>query len=164
VIIGLFLLLAIVIGFAMRSHKTDTAPLQTETTQQAPPAEPESKPPEQPPSISGKPDKAPTPGGEAKGEVLSRVVPDVPRKAGGTIQGTVTVAVRISVDSTGAVTNAEYAAHGPSAYFAKLAMDSARNWKFKPPHVNGHPVASTWLLHYAFRRGGADVTPVETNP
>ena len=167
-IIGLFLLVAIVIGFAMHSHKTETAPLQTETTQQAPPAEPESKPPEQPSSIPGptpgSTDRGPTPGTEAKGEVLNRVVPDVPRKASGTIQGTVTVAVRLSVDSNGAVTNAEYAAHGPSAYFARLAMDSARNWKFKPPHVNGNPVASTWLLHYAFRRGGAEVTPVETNP
>jgi TonB family protein len=164
VIIGLLLLVAIVIGFAMRSHKTNTAPLETETTQQAPPAEPESKPAPQPPATSARTDEGRPPGGEAKGEILNRVVPDVPRKASDTIQGKVSVVVRASVDPTGTVTDAEFASHGPSAYFARLAMEAARNSKFKPPLVNGRPVASTWLLHYGFRRDGADVAPVETNP
>lgn len=153
-IAGLFLLVAIIIGLAMRSRKTYTAPLKTETTQQAPPAEPESQAPAPSPATTG----------TAKGEVLNRVMPDVSRKASDTIQGRVSVAVRVTVDPTGAVTNVEFASHGPSAYFARIAMESARNWKFKPPVQNGRAVASTWLLHYQFRRSGADVTPVETNP
>lgn len=135
----------------MRSHKTQTAPLQTETIKQAPPAEPEA----QVPAPSG----ATT--GSAKGEVLNRVMPEVSRQASSTIHGTVTVVVRDTVDPSGSVTNAEFALHGPSAYFARIAMDSARNWKFRPPVQNGQAVASTWLLRYKFRRDGVDVTPVE---
>ena len=153
-IVAFVLLAAIIIGFAMRSHKTNTAPLQTETTQQAPPAEPESQ--------TAAPPIATT--GTAKGEVLGRVIPDVSRKASDTIQGRVGVAVRVTVDPNGAVTNAEFATHGPSAYFARIAMESARNWKFKPAMQNGHAIASTWTLHYEFKRNGVDVNPVETTP
>ena len=153
-IVGFVLLMAIIIGLAMRSHKTETAPLQTETIKQAPPAEPESPAPAPPTAMPE----------SAKGEVVDRVIPDVSRQASNTIRGTVSVEVRVTVDTTGAVTNAEFASHGPSAYFARIAMESARNWKFKPPTQNGRAVASTWLLHYKFKRDGVDVTPVEANP
>ncbi|MGC1421055.1 MAG: TonB family protein [Terracidiphilus sp.] len=153
-IVGFVLLMAIIIGLAMRSHKTQTAPLQTETIKQAPPAEPESPAPAPPTAMPE----------SAKGEVVDRVIPDVSRQASNTIRGTVSVEVRVTVDTTGAVTNAEFASHGPSAYFARIAMESARNWKFKPPTQNGRAVASTWLLHYKFKRDGVDVTLVEANP
>jgi TonB family protein len=148
-IVGFVVLMAIIIGLAMRSHKTQTAPLQTETIKQAPPAEPE--------SLAAKT-------ATGNGEVVSRVMPDVSRQASNTIHGTVAVAVRVTVDPTGTVTDAEFASHGPSAYFARIAMESARNWKFKPPQQNGRAVASSWLLHYKFKRDGVDVTPVETKP
>jgi TonB family protein len=150
-IVGFVLLVAIIAGLSMRSHKTQTAPLQTETIKQAPPAEPEAQTPARLPATTG----------IAKGEVLNRVMPDVSRQASNTIHGTVTVVVRETVDPSGAVTDAQFASHGPSAYFARVAMESARNWKFKAPVQNGQAVASTWLLHYKFRRGGVDVTPVE---
>ena len=153
-IAGLFLLVAIIIGLAMHSRKTYTAPPQSGATQQAPPAEPESQAPAPSPATTG----------TAKGEVLNRVMPDVSRKASDTIQGRVSVAVRVTVDPAGAVTSVEFASHGPSAYFARIAIESARNWKFKPPVQNGRAVGSTWLLHYQFRRSGADVTPVEMIP
>jgi TonB family protein len=150
-VVGLVLLIAIIIGLTMRSHKTQTAPLQTETTQQAPAAEPESQTPA--PATATK--------GNAKGEVLNRVMPDVSRQASNTIHGTVSVAVRVNVDPSGTVTDAQFASHGPSAYFARIAMESARNWKFKAPMQNGQAVADAWLLHYKFRRDGVDVNPVE---
>jgi TonB family protein len=150
-VVGLVLLIAIIIGLTMRSHKTQTAPLQTETTQQAPAAEPESQAPA--PSAATK--------GNTKGEVLNRVMPDVSRQASNTIHGTVSVAVRVNVDPSGTVTDAQFASHGPSAYFARIAMESARNWKFKAPMQNGQAVADAWLLHYKFRRDGVDVNPVE---
>lgn len=153
-IIGFLLLVAIILGLMIRSHKTNTAPLQTETTQQAPPAEPDAPPPAPPPATIV----------PQKGDVLHRVVPDVPQSASNTIHGKIAVVVRVSVDPTGAVTNAEFATHGSSAYFARLAMESAHDWKFKPPQQNGHSVPSTWLLRYEFKRSGTDVTPVETNP
>jgi TonB family protein len=157
-VVGFLLLVAIIVGLLIRSHKTDTAGPQTETTQQAPPAKPDTAAPAPPPSTAtARP-------GSAKGEILHRVVPDVPERARNTIQGRVGVAVRVSVDSTGAVTNAEFANHGPSAYFARLAMESARDTKFKPPLENGSAIASTWLLRFEFKRSGTEVTPVEAKP
>jgi TonB family protein len=153
-IVGFLLLVAIIVAVLLRSHKTETAPLQTETTRQAPLAEPDAQPPAPPPAATG----------PAKGDVLHRVVPDVPQSASNTIHGKIAVVVRVSVDPTGAVTDAEFASHGSSAYFARLAIESARDWKFKPPRQNGHAVASSWLLRFEFRRSGADVTPVETQP
>ena len=155
-IVGFLLLMAIIVVLLLRSHKTDTTPPQTETTRQALPAEPSAPPPA--------PTTTTTTTGPQKGEVLHRVVPDVPQKASDTIHGKIAVAVRVSVDPTGAVTNAEFASHGPSAYFARLAMESARDWKFKPPQQNGRAVASSWLLRYEFKRSGTDATPTQTNP
>jgi TonB family protein len=166
-IVGLVVLVVIAIGFAIRSHRTNTAPLQSETTQQAPPAEPESKVP----SLAGHSSTVPksentsaTTGGTARGDVAHRDVPDVPRRASDTVHGKVTVAVRVSVNAEGAVTDAEFTTHGPSAYFARLAMESAHKWTFKPPQANGHATVSTWILRYEFRRTGADVIPQQTNP
>jgi len=153
-VIGFLLLAAIIVGLLLRSHKTDPVPLQTETTRQAPPAEPDAQPSAPQPATNG----------PQKGDVLHRAVPDVPQSASNTIHGKIAVAVRVSVDATGAVTNAEFTTHGSSAYFARLAMESARDWKFKPPQQNGHSVASTWLLHYEFRRSGTVVNPVEAQP
>lgn len=180
-IIGILLLAAIIIGLRLHSRKTDTAAPQTETTRQAPPAESESKPTQ--PEPQAVPPTSPMPAASApvatattspngdvqsgaaeKADILSRDVPQVPQRASNTIHGTVGVAVRVNVDPTGAVTNAEYATHGPSAYFARLALDSARNWKFKPPQQNGRALPSSWLLHYKFRRTGVDVTPNQTRP
>ena len=176
-IIGVVVLVIIAIGLAMRSHKTNTAGLETETTQQAPPAEPDSKGPSSAvpasaapssaipsSSVPGSENASATTSGTAKGDVVHRDVPDVPPSASATVQGKVTVAVRVSVDATGAVQDAEFTTHGPSAYFARLAMESARKWTFKPPQTNGRATPSAWVLRYQFRRSGADVTPQQTNP
>lgn len=148
-IVGLVLLVAIVVGLHMRSRKTQTAPLQTENTQQAPAAEPESH---------GTP-PAPATGRTMSAEIISRAIPDVPHSASNTIHGKVSVVVRVTVDETGSVSNAELASRGPSAYFARLALESARNWRFKPAQQNGKPQASAWMLHFEFRRDGTDVKP-----
>jgi TonB family protein len=173
-VIGLLLLVLIIIGLQFHSRKTNSAPLQTEATRQAPVAEPELKPAEQAhetttPSAPHKASPAPPAPTVAApavastaasgGDVLNRDVPDVPQRARNTIHGTVGVVVRVNVDPSGAVSNAEYATHGPSAYFARIALESARNWKFRPPQQHGRALPSSWLLHYKFRRGGVDVTP-----
>jgi TonB family protein len=153
-IMGLVLLVLIIIGLKIHNRKTETAPLDAEKTVQAPPAEPH----------AGTPLAETTPGGTQKGAALKRVMPDVSSTASNTIHGTLKVAVRVNVDATGAVTNAEFASRGPSAYFARMALESARNWTFQPPMQSGKAVASTWLLHYAFRRGGTDVTAEQKAP
>ena len=163
-IVGFVLLVAIIVGMTLRSHKTSTAPVQTEATQQATPAEPESQP-----GVVGAAQPATSPAKQAttssaKGDVLHRVIPDVPEKASNTIHGKIVVAIRTSVDPTGSVSNAEFTTHGASAYFARLAMEAAREWKFTPPQENGHAAASTWTLRFEFRRGSADATATQTSP
>ena len=168
VVIGLVVLVAIVIGLQMRKGKTNPSPPQTEATQQAPAPEPESKaeqaePQPATPTASAPLATSPLPSAPASGgDVLNRDVPDVPERASNTIHGTVSVIVRASVDSGGAVTNADFATHGPSAYFARIALESARKWRFKPAQQNGRAIPSTWILHYKFRRGGVDVTSNQT--
>lgn len=164
-LIGLVLIVAIIIGFMMHNRKTQTAPLQSETINQAPPAQPDSNA-ERPQPQTAAPSAAPAatvqPMAASAGDILNRDVPDVPRRASNTIHGTVSVVVRVSVDSNGTVTGSDYAMHGPSAYFARVALESARNWKFKPAQENGRAVPSSWLLHYKFRRDSVDVVPKQT--
>jgi TonB family protein len=99
-----------------------------------------------------------------KGAVTSRYLPDVPHSAGDTIHGTIQLAVRVNVDPNGQVTGVTLASPGPSKYFARLALNSAQSWKFKPAQSDGHPVPSVWILHYRFRRGATDVNSAEETP
>jgi TonB family protein len=96
----------------------------------------------------------------AAGSVIERVVPDVPLSARNTIQGKVKVGVRVTVGPTGEVSEATLVSPGPSRYFARLAMEASRRWKFKPAEVDGQPVQSAWLLHFRFGRTGTEVDPV----
>jgi TonB family protein len=97
------------------------------------------------------------------GSVIHQVVPDVPRSARNTIQGKVRVGVKVSVDSQGNVVDAALASPGPSKYFARLAEQAARDWKFSPAQSEGQPVSSEWMLRFAFGRGGTDVSPSPIN-
>jgi len=68
----------------------------------------------------------------AGGEVVHRVLPDVPQSALDTVQGTVRVNVRVQVDRAGNVVGTGLENTGPSKYFARLAEQAARKWKFAP--------------------------------
>ena len=100
--------------------------------------------------------------GTLPGSVAGRALPTVSQGARNTIQGRIRVAVRVSVDTTGNVSEAKLTSPGPSRYFANQALQSARRWKFKPPQVDGRPTASAWLLKYQFGRSGTEVIPSET--
>jgi eukaryotic-like serine/threonine-protein kinase len=106
----------------------------------------------------------PSAGGASKGAVVQQVEPDVLAGALRTISGTVKVAVRVSVDATGRVTDAGFESAGPSKYFGGKAVDAARHWTFKPAQVDGQPVASVWILHFDFKQSGVTAAPVETAP
>jgi TonB family protein len=103
-------------------------------------------------------------GGSRRGAVSHQVVPDVPQKARDTIQGTVRVRVGVAVDSSGRVTQAELVSPGPSKYFAKLALQAARQWQFSPPSVDGRNVQSEWVLHFEFTRAGTTVSSSQKTP
>jgi len=83
--------------------------------------------------------------------VLHEEIPDVPRSARDTIHGRITVAVRVAVDRSGRVTHAALENPGPSRYFARLATDAARKWKFAPTDDQSPRM---WLLKFEFSRSG----------
>jgi TonB family protein len=107
--------------------------------------------------------KAPA-GPAAHGEVAQQVLPNVLPSAKGSIQGRINVSVKVNVDRSGNVEDAELASPGPSKYFARAALQAAQNWKFKPPTVGGQGVLSTWLLHFQFRRDETTVVPTQEMP
>ena len=103
-------------------------------------------------------------GTSVKGAVVERVQPEVSRNASKTIQGRVKVKIRLTVGPNGNVSNAAFDSSGPSKYFANLALQAARQWKFKPPVVEGQAVPSVWILQFQFGRNGTEITPVEISP
>ncbi len=99
-----------------------------------------------------------------RGQVTHRAMPEVLQSAVRSIQGTVRVNVKVNVDRTGNVEDAELAARGPSKYFAHAAVEAARQWRFDPPKVGGRGVLSTWILQFEFTRDGTNVVPRQELP
>jgi len=93
------------------------------------------------------------------GGVVRQVLPDVPRSAQNTIRGTIKVVVRVQVNPSGRVESAAFKMRGSSAYFAKEALNAAKQWEFSAPEVDGQATASTWLLQFRFKRTGIQATP-----
>jgi TonB family protein len=98
------------------------------------------------------------------GAVTHEVSPDVPQKARDTISGTVTVKVKVAVDTAGAVSHATLVSAGPSGYFANLALQAARQWTFTAPTVDGKPMPSEWNLRFEFKRNGTRAVPQRLSP
>jgi len=104
------------------------------------------------------------PSASSPGEVVSQVLPEAPAKIRDGIRGTVRVRVRATVDPSGNVVGTRLDSAGPSKYFAEMALQAARLWKFKAPTVNSRDVSSEWLLRFAFSRSGTTVVPLQTDP
>lgn len=105
----------------------------------------------------------PTPAAEAKpaaeekaagDDIVERVMPQVSPSARRTIQGKIKVRVRVKVDAGGNVTEATLKEAGPSKYFARVALEAARRWKFAPAQGDGR----AWTLLFAFSRARTDAT------
>jgi len=116
----------------------------------------EVSPPE--PAAESQPAAKASPTG-ANGEVLDQVLPDVSEKARQTIKGKVRVSVRVHVDPSGNVTQAELDTPTASRYFADLALQAARRWEFSSPELDGHSVASEWVLRFEFTPTGTKASP-----
>jgi TonB family protein len=101
-----------------------------------------------------------SPGRPAPGEVVKQVLPDVPTKARGSIQGRVKVSVRIRVDPSGSVVDAKLDSAGPSRYFANLALQAARRWRFRPAEIDARDVFNEWILRFEFLRNSTEVRAV----
>jgi len=89
--------------------------------------------------------------------VVQQVLPDVPQAARDTIQGAVRLSVRVAVDPAGNVVNAVLESPGPSRYFAGLALEAARKWKFTPAAGDTEPVE--WILRFEIQRETTNVLP-----
>jgi TonB family protein len=59
------------------------------------------------------------------------------------------------VDSAGNVTEAKVKEAGPSKYFAHLALEAARRWKFAPAPDGTN---RDWTLLFAFTRGRTEMS------
>ncbi len=125
---------------------------QPPSAQPQTPVAAESAPPLNPAPASApapEPAKADTPGA-----VVDKVLPEIPRSASQTIQGTIRVKVRVKVDASGNVSSATLVSSGSSAYFARLAVQAAQRWRFAPAQRNGQGVPSVWILKFEFRQSG----------
>lgn len=103
------------------------------------------------------------PGGPAQAAVVRKVLPTVSDRARATIRGTVHVAVKVDVDAAGNVTNTTLdPATASSKYFADLAVQAARDWKFKPAQPDAQTVPSQWVVHFLYTQ--ADTTAFSAAP
>jgi protein TonB len=103
-------------------------------------------------------------GSVTQGEVLSQVMPEVSAGARATIRGTVHVAVKLHVDTAGNVAAAELFSPSPSRYFAGQALQAAHRWDFAPAKVDGHAVASEWVVRFEFTPFNTKAHPTQSNP
>jgi outer membrane biosynthesis protein TonB len=90
------------------------------------------------------------PAADAGAGVVQKAVPDVPKSASDTIQGTIRVSVKVKVDPSGNVAGSEMVVPGSSKYFARLSLESAPKWKFAPSQDS----AREFLVHFEFKNSG----------
>jgi serine/threonine protein kinase len=98
------------------------------------------------------------------GAVAQQVIPKVSQRSRNTIHGKIRVGVRVAVDSSGNVVEANLDSPGPSLYFANLALEASRHWKFTPPQTGNDPLASEWILRFAFGRETTEALPTQVSP
>lgn len=153
----------VVVGFGWKIfHKSASEPTEDKPAnivvpvEPAPAAKPEAKPaptlpPKSVPAVA-------TAGASGKGGVVRQVLPDIPRSAMNTINGTIKIAVRVEVDPSGKVTSSKLTTAGPSKYFANQVVQAARRWEFSAPAVNGQPTSSAWVLRFRLKRSGVQAS------
>lgn len=88
-------------------------------------------------------------------DTVHQVLPDVTSRARRSIHGRVHVAVKVTVDASGNVVNAELASAGPSQYFAQEALQASRRWKFGP--AKDGEGARVITLNYQFQANDTKV-------
>jgi TonB family protein len=84
--------------------------------------------------------------------VLHEEIPAISRGARASVRGQIKVVVRVTVDRAGNVIAENLEARGSSRYFARVATDAAKRWKFAPADNQS---AREWLLQFEFSRDGA---------
>jgi serine/threonine protein kinase len=93
--------------------------------------------------------------------VLHQEIPVVSRSARESIRGQIKVTVLVTVDRSGRVVAETLQTHGSSRYFAHLATEAAKDWRFAPTDSQ---VSRQWLLRFEFSRSGAAGLAVPHGP
>jgi hypothetical protein len=83
--------------------------------------------------------------------VVHQEIPDISQTARQSIQGTIKVSVRVTVDASGNVVAESLENRGPSNYFARVTNDAAKRWTFIPAENQD---SRRMLLEFAFTRAG----------
>jgi len=144
--------------------KQSAEPGQSEQTRQGTPARSNASHAAARPGVTKNAAANNSSGARAQGSVVQQILPDVSRSALRTIHGKLKMRVKVTVDSSGNVTVANFDSRGPSRYFADRALRAAKQWTFKPPQVDGQGVPSEWMLKFEFDRTGVNVHPAQTFP
>jgi TonB family protein len=89
---------------------------------------------------------------------VQRIAPSLPRNipARTTAGSPRTVSVRVMVDSSGSVQNAEVISSTPKGAFGEgavktAALEAARKWTFRPGQLNGKNVAAEYTIDFKFQ-------------
>jgi serine/threonine protein kinase len=82
--------------------------------------------------------------------VVHEEIPAVSRSSRESVRGAIKVAVGVTVDRAGNVVAENLETHGSSKYFARLATDAAKKWKFAPDAQ----ASREWLVQFEFSRDG----------
>jgi TonB family protein len=83
--------------------------------------------------------------------VLHQEIPAVLRSARESIHGHIKVTVRVTVDRSGEVVGETVQDSSSSKYFARVATEAARKWRFVPAD---NQTSREWLLRFEFTRDG----------
>ena len=83
-------------------------------------------------------------------------MPDISSQAMHTVSGKIRLQVRVKVDEMGNVTDARMKSTKPSKYFARQALEAARQWKFSPVVEDGKPLASEWMVQFILTHRAID--------
>jgi TonB family protein len=154
----IIVLVLVVAGVRLFRHSLQTQQPASATSPQPSAASP------MPPTLPASSPTSRTNANAGRGAVAHDVLPDVSRKARDTISGTVTVKVKVDVDTSGAVSHAALVSSGGSGYFANQALQAARKWTFTPPSVDGKAMPSEWTLRFEFKRNGTKAVPQRMSP
>ncbi|HEU4602094.1 MAG TPA: energy transducer TonB [Steroidobacteraceae bacterium] len=88
---------------------------------------------------------------ESATTATNEVLPTVPRSALNTIHGTIRVSIQVVLNQEGAVTSATSQIAGPSRYFERLSLQSAKKWTFTPSQAHER---RTMYVKFEFTRAG----------
>jgi outer membrane biosynthesis protein TonB len=94
---------------------------------------------------------SPAPVQSAGSPVLHEEFPAISHSTRESIHGQIKVAVSVTVDRAGNVVAENLEVHGSSKYFARLASDAAKKWKFVPADSQS---PREWLVQFEFSRSG----------